>query len=111
MVPAALRATRKREIRWPGLAGFVTLGGMSLWPVQPFDPATASDGDLAGVHALEVALETEALPDEPVAPLEHTVARLRHVYPFRVGKAGTVARGGPHGWSAPSPSCSSRTVP
>ncbi|HKN90415.1 MAG TPA: GNAT family N-acetyltransferase [Acidimicrobiia bacterium] len=84
---------------------------MSLWPVQPFDPATASDGDLAGVHALEVALETEALPDEPVAPLEHTVARLRHVYPFRVWKAWIVRQGGAHGEIAAFASCSYSDLP
>lgn len=40
---------------------------MSLWPIEPLDPATAPDGDLAGLHALETALEGEALPGEPVA--------------------------------------------
>ena len=45
---------------------------MSFWPVQPFDPVTASDGDLAALHVLDVALETEALPGEPVAPLAHS---------------------------------------
>lgn len=67
---------------------------MSLWPIQPLDPATASDGDLAGLHALEVALETEALPGEPVAPLAHTVAEFRHVLPFRVRKGWVVRQGG-----------------
>jgi GNAT superfamily N-acetyltransferase len=70
---------------------------MSLWPVQPLDPATASDGDLAGLHALEVALETEALPGEPVAPLAHTVAEFRHVLPFRVRKGWVVRQGGTAG--------------
>src|SRR5438046_1255977 len=75
----------------------VTLDAMSLWPVQPLDPPTASDGDLAGLHALEVALEAEALPGEPVAPLEHSVARYRHVLPFRVRKGWVVRHGGAGG--------------
>jgi mycothiol synthase len=70
---------------------------MSLWPIQPIDPATASDGDLAGLHALEVALETEALPGEPVAPLEHTVAELRHLNPYRIRRAWVVRHGGKRG--------------
>jgi GNAT superfamily N-acetyltransferase len=68
---------------------------MSLWPIDPLDPVTASDGDLAGLHALEVALQHEALPGEPVAPLAHTVATHRHVLPFRV-QAGWVVRQGGH---------------
>jgi GNAT superfamily N-acetyltransferase len=67
---------------------------MTLWPIEPLDPATASDGDLAGLHALEVALETEALPGEPVAPLQHTVANYRHVLPFRVRRGWVVRQGG-----------------
>jgi len=70
---------------------------MSLWPIQPIDPATASEGDLAGLHALEVALDTEALPGEPVAPLAHTVADLRHLDPFRRRSAWVVRHGGRRG--------------
>ena len=71
----------------------MTLDAMSLWPIEPLDPATASDGDLAGLHALAVALESEALPGEPVAPLGHTVANYRHVLPFRVRRAWAVRQG------------------
>ncbi|MCA1843291.1 MAG: GNAT family N-acetyltransferase [Actinobacteria bacterium] len=70
---------------------------MSLWPIDPLDPVTASDGDLADLHALEAALELEALPDEPVAPLAHTVATHRHVLPFRVQKGWVVRQGGKSG--------------
>lgn len=69
----------------------MTLDVMSLWPIEPLGPATASDGDLAGLHALETALEREALPGEPVAPLEHTMAEFRNVLPFRV-RTGWVVR-------------------
>jgi mycothiol synthase len=64
---------------------------MDLWPIEPFDPATASDGDLADLHALESALELEALPGEPVAPLEHTVAELRNRLPFKI-RTGWIVR-------------------
>jgi mycothiol synthase len=84
---------------------------MSLWPVQPFDPATASDGDLAGLHALEVALENEALPGEPVAPLGHTVAELRHVYPFLVRKGWVVRHGDAASPIAAYATCSYTDVP
>jgi mycothiol synthase len=70
---------------------------MSLWPIEPLDPATASDGDLAGLHALETALEIEALPGEPVAPLAHSVAEFRNVLPFRVRKGWVVRQGGTTG--------------
>jgi GNAT superfamily N-acetyltransferase len=80
---------------------------MNLWRVEPFDPATASDEDLAGLYAVEVALETEALPGEPVAPLEHTVAGLRHTYPFEVRKVWVVRQGG----IAAFGSCSYRDLP
>lgn len=68
------------------------------WPVEPLDPATASDGDLAALHALETALELEALPGEPVAPLAHAVAGYRHSVPFRVREGWVVRQGsGPRG--------------
>ncbi|HYH49654.1 MAG TPA: GNAT family N-acetyltransferase [Acidimicrobiia bacterium] len=57
---------------------------MSLWPIEPLDRGTASEGDLAGLHALETALELEALPGEPVAPFGHTVAGFHHEPAFRV---------------------------
>jgi mycothiol synthase len=84
---------------------------MSLWPIRPLDPATASHGDLAGLHALEVALETEALPGEPVAPPEHTVAVLRHSNPFRVRRAWVVRQGGATGEIAGFGWCSYDDVP
>src|SRR5688572_27702080 len=65
-----------------------------IWPIERLDPATASDGDLAGLHALETALELEALPGEPVAPLAHAVVGYRHSVPFRV-REGWVVRQGP----------------
>jgi GNAT superfamily N-acetyltransferase len=67
---------------------------MSLWPTEPLDPATASDGDLAALYALETALELEALPGEPVAPLQHRVAEFRHALPFRIRKHWVVRQGG-----------------
>jgi GNAT superfamily N-acetyltransferase len=70
---------------------------MSLWPIQPLDPATASDGDLAALAALEAALELEALPGEPAAPVEHTVAEYRHVPPFRKRSGWVVRQSGSRG--------------
>ncbi|MDQ1502552.1 MAG: hypothetical protein QOD57_279 [Actinomycetota bacterium] len=84
---------------------------MSLWPVQPIDPATAPEGDLAGLHALEVALETEALPGEPVAPFEHSVADYRHILPFRVRKGWVVRQGGRSGDIAGYADCVYSDVP
>ncbi|HLJ07447.1 MAG TPA: GNAT family N-acetyltransferase [Acidimicrobiia bacterium] len=84
---------------------------MSFWPVQPLDPATCSDDDLAGLHALEAALETEALPGEPVAPLEHTVAELRHGNPFLVRKGWVVRHGDAGSPIAARASCSFIDVP
>ena len=84
---------------------------MSFWPVQPLDPTTCSDDDLAGLHRLEVALETEALPGEPVAPLGHTVAKLRHVNPFLVRKGWVVRQAGATGPIAASAFCSFVDVP
>ncbi|HEV7536523.1 MAG TPA: GNAT family N-acetyltransferase, partial [Acidimicrobiia bacterium] len=75
----------------------MTLDDMSFWPVQPFDPVTASDADLAGLHALDVALEAEALPGEPVAPLAHSLARYRHALPFEVRRGWVVRQGGASG--------------
>ena len=84
---------------------------MSLWPIDPFDPATASDGDLAGVHAVEVALEREALPGEPVPPLAHTVAEQRHAVPFRVRRAWLVRQAGRSGEVVAWASASYAAVP
>ena len=67
---------------------------MSLWPIEPLDPATASDGDLAGLHTLENVLELEALPGEPVAPLAHSVGEFRHSFPFKVRKGWVVRQAG-----------------
>ncbi|HEV7865771.1 MAG TPA: GNAT family N-acetyltransferase [Acidimicrobiia bacterium] len=84
---------------------------MSLWPIEPLDPATASDGDLAGLGALEAALESEALPGEPVAPLEHLVAGYRHVVPYRVRKGWVVRQGGTSGEIVAWATCSYADVP
>jgi GNAT superfamily N-acetyltransferase len=84
---------------------------MSFWPVQPLDPATSSDDDLAGLHALEAALDAEALPGEPVAPLEHTVAELRHVNPFLVRRGWVVRHGDATSPIAASAFCSFTDVP
>ena len=70
---------------------------MSLWPVEPIDPVTATERDLAGLHALEVVLELEALPGEPVAPLAHAMAEYRHERPLVVRKAWVVRQGGKTG--------------
>ncbi|HZQ78371.1 MAG TPA: GNAT family N-acetyltransferase [Acidimicrobiia bacterium] len=84
---------------------------MSFWPLQPLDPATASDDDLAGLCALEAALEREALPGEPLAPPEHTVAELRHVSPFLVRRGWVVRHGGATGPIAAGAFCSFVDVP
>ncbi|HEU5450269.1 MAG TPA: GNAT family N-acetyltransferase, partial [Acidimicrobiia bacterium] len=70
---------------------------MSFWPVEPIDPVTATERDLAGLHALEVVLELEALPGEPVAPLAHAMAEYRHERPLVVRKAWVVRQGGKTG--------------
>ena len=75
----------------------MTLDAMSFWPVEPIDPVTASDSDLAGLHALEVALEREALPGEPVAPLAHAIAEYRHERPFVVRQAWVIRQAGQTG--------------
>ena len=84
---------------------------MSLWPVEPFDPATASDGDLRGLHTLETALETEALPGEPVAPLGHRLAHYRHLSPLRVRTGWVVRQGGKSGEIVARGSASYADVP
>ena len=66
---------------------------MSFWPVEPFDPVTAADADLARLHALGVALETEALPGEPVTPLALAVAGFRHAPPRRVQRSWVIRQG------------------
>src|SRR2546423_3867420 len=111
MLPAASSESRNRKFVGGVPDGSVTLDGMSLWPIEPLDPAAASDGDLAGLHALGVALESEALPGEPVAPLEHTVAGYRHVVPFRVRKGWVVRQGGSEGEIAAVASCSYGDMP
>ena len=84
---------------------------MSLWPVEPIDTVTAPDSDLAGLHALEVALEHEALPGEPVAPLAHAVAEYRHAMPFRVRTSWVVRQGGTSGEIVARASASYADVP
>ena len=92
----------------PGFS--VTLDAM-LWPVEPIDPVTAPDGDLAGLHNLEIALELEALPGEPVTPLAHLVAEYRHERPMAVRKAWVVRQGGATGEIAAWASASYVEVP
>jgi mycothiol synthase len=97
MVAAAPSELRNQKIVGGRPDKSVTLDAVSLWPVEPLDPVTASDGDLAGLHALEVALEHEAFPGEPVAPVAHSLTRYRHVYPFRVRQGWVIRQGGPSG--------------
>jgi mycothiol synthase len=72
---------------------FETLEGMSLWPLEPLDPATASDDDLAALAALDALLELEALPGEPVAPPAHSLNTFRHRLPFRIREGWIVRQG------------------
>jgi mycothiol synthase len=55
-----------------------TLGSMSSTAIDELDPETATDADLAAVWALEIALEREALPAEPVFPVEQALVEYRH---------------------------------
>ncbi|HVW32024.1 MAG TPA: GNAT family N-acetyltransferase [Acidimicrobiia bacterium] len=84
---------------------------MSLWPIEPIDPATAPEADLAGLHALAVALDVEALPGEPVAPLAHSVAAFRHRVPFQIRRDWVVRQGGARGEIVAHGTCSYRDVP
>lgn len=52
--------------------------------IEPFDLDVATDAELAADHALASAIDFEALPDVPVAPLAHHVAQIRHVPAERV---------------------------
>src|SRR5581483_1789148 len=97
MVAVGLRQPRNGKFGGGVRSRSVTLDVMSFWPVQPFDPVTASAADVAGLHALDTALEREALPGEPVAPLAHTAARLRHALPFEVHRGWVVRQGGASG--------------
>lgn len=62
--------------------------------IEELDPASASDAELAAVHALEVAVEAEALPGEPVPPLAHSLAEYRHVRAFTVRRWWVAPAGG-----------------
>ena len=66
---------------------------MSAIRIDRLDPATASNAELAAVHALEVAVERDALPGEPVPPLEHALASYRFARPT-VARRWWVARHG-----------------
>lgn len=57
--------------------------GVMSWHLEPLDPVTAADADLAAVHALEVAVERESRPGEPTPPLAHSLAEYRRVPSFR----------------------------
>jgi mycothiol synthase len=46
--------------------------------IDEVDPATASEADLVAVWELEAELEREALPGEPVPPLEHSFLEYRN---------------------------------
>jgi mycothiol synthase len=52
--------------------------GMTPIEFSLVDAATASDDELAEVHALHITLEEEALPGEPTPPLELSLANYRH---------------------------------
>lgn len=47
-------------------------------PIEELDPTTAEEADLGAVWALEAALEREALPNEPVEPVEQALLGYRH---------------------------------
>ena len=51
--------------------------------IETLDPASASDADLAAVHALDVAVERDALPGEPTSPLEQALAEYRQEPVYR----------------------------
>jgi GNAT superfamily N-acetyltransferase len=61
----------------------MTADDASGWRIDALDPATASEADLAAVYALEVALEREALPDEPVYPFTLALADYRRTPAYR----------------------------
>ena len=66
---------------------------MSSLRIDVLDPATASDAELAAVHALEAAVEREALPDEPVPPLAHALVCYRTTRPSVVQRWWVARRG------------------
>jgi GNAT superfamily N-acetyltransferase len=66
---------------------------MSTLRIDRLDPATASDAELAAVHALDVAVEREAVPDEPVPPLAHAVVCYRTASPLVVQRWWVARRG------------------
>jgi mycothiol synthase len=51
--------------------------------IEELDPTTAGDDELAAVWALEAALEREALPQEPVFPVEQALVGYRHKPPYQ----------------------------
>jgi mycothiol synthase len=54
---------------------------MGTLRIEPLDPATASDAELAAVHALDEAVNQDALPGDPPVPLEHALAGYRRARP------------------------------
>jgi mycothiol synthase len=61
--------------------------------IEPLDPATATDADLAAVHALDEAVDQVALPGDPPVPLGHALVCYRQAWPATV-RRWWVARSG-----------------
>lgn len=72
-----------------------------MTPLEILDPATAPDADLAAVHALDVAVERDALPGEPTTPLEQALSEYRRAPVYRHRRWWVVRDGGEVvGWAA-----------
>jgi mycothiol synthase len=52
-------------------------------PIEPFDPVTAPDGELAALHDLQTSIAVEAVPDDEVMPRAFFVAEERNQTPIR----------------------------
>ena len=72
------------EIHSPDGRRLPTLDSMATLPIEPFDPATASDAELTAVHALDRAVDQDGLPGDPPVPLEHALACYRRAWPTTV---------------------------
>ncbi|MBW3670771.1 MAG: cell wall metabolism sensor histidine kinase WalK [Acidobacteria bacterium] len=51
--------------------------------IEELDPATASDADLAGLHAVDEAVDRDALPDEPTMPRGQAMREYRWAPTYR----------------------------
>jgi GNAT superfamily N-acetyltransferase len=51
--------------------------GQSELTIEPFDPMTATEGELRARHALNEALELELFPEDPVTPFDALVEGMR----------------------------------